>query len=461
MAILGTLLNGNKQNAGSASSKSVYGGYIDRLKDLRNGMTPTVPNSPAKPAVTPANPTTTANPSATSAVKPVVSSPQPSKQSMDYIQNTGLTKEAVTANLAKAGFSGTGMGASVATPAAPVDPKTTYLKTLRELNTPSEAETTASKALADLNSTIFTKKFEGTEKGIELFDRPGMLKSGAVDASGRSILRSNQDLARLATQQNAAANTLQALTGERTGKLEGSKPVQIGNDFFDPISGEKLYADPNANKGFELGKGETRYEYNEATGKYEPIASIGGGGSELSDESLMQFMTNPSLLNNLSPSKRSEVILAMTGKGLKVPNANSDALQAYQLADELYNLDTDNITGAGQFIPSLTSAATLNKYEQLKAVLSLENRAKLKGSGAVSDFEARVLESASSALGRNLSNEEFRKELSKVRGVLGTAAGLSVPVLVVSPDGKEEKEGVLDREGINSAIAQGFSVEYQ
>lgn len=60
----------------------------------------------------------------------------------------------------------------------------------------------------------------------------------------------------------------------------------------------------------------------------------------------------------------------------------------------------------------------VNQYNQLKWVLSLWEREKLKGTGAISDFESKMLAESSSALGRNLSEEDFKKELEKIRDIL-------------------------------------------
>lgn len=60
----------------------------------------------------------------------------------------------------------------------------------------------------------------------------------------------------------------------------------------------------------------------------------------------------------------------------------------------------------------------VNQFNQLKWVLSLWEREKLKGTGAISDFEMKMLAESASALGRNLSEEDFKKELEKIRDVL-------------------------------------------
>ncbi len=69
------------------------------------------------------------------------------------------------------------------------------------------------------------------------------------------------------------------------------------------------------------------------------------------------------------------------------------------------------------FIPGTSAQLAKNQYEQLKGIVSLENREKLKGQGAISDFEFKVLSEAATALGRNLSDADFKKQLEKIRDV--------------------------------------------
>lgn len=60
----------------------------------------------------------------------------------------------------------------------------------------------------------------------------------------------------------------------------------------------------------------------------------------------------------------------------------------------------------------------LNQFEQLKGILSLWEREKLKGTGAISDFESKMLAQSASALWRNLSESDFIKEIEKIRDIL-------------------------------------------
>lgn len=131
----------------------------------------------------------------------------------------------------------------------------------------------------------------------------------------------------------------------------------------------------------------------------------------------------------------------------------------------LNNKSLGNISGGiiQRFAGGLAGDAALakNQYEQLKGMLALENRSKLKGQGAVSDFEGRVLESAASSLGRNLSDGEFVNQLKQIRGAIATSHGLSATISVRDPRTGEHKTVDSDSAGISQAIKDGLLVTYQ
>jgi hypothetical protein len=86
--------------------------------------------------------------------------------------------------------------------------------------------------------------------------------------------------------------------------------------------------------------------------------------------------------------------------------------------DQLLATDTKAISGIPSitsFIPGTDAQKTKNLYNQLKGMLSLENRTQLKGSGAISDFEAKILEKAASSLGTNLSDKDFVETLNQLK----------------------------------------------
>ncbi len=100
------------------------------------------------------------------------------------------------------------------------------------------------------------------------------------------------------------------------------------------------------------------------------------------------------------------------------------------LIDQILQRNTKPITGKLQlggsniFLARGNEAQTTkNLYDQLKSQLSLQNRQKLKGSGAISDFEMGILEKASSTFGRNQSDEDFRNTLVTLSKTLGGTSG--------------------------------------
>jgi hypothetical protein len=95
--------------------------------------------------------------------------------------------------------------------------------------------------------------------------------------------------------------------------------------------------------------------------------------------------------------------------------ASEDVLN---VVDQLMGRSTGEISGMPNvkaFIPGTDTQLTKNLFDQLKGMLALENRQKLKGSGQISDYESKVLDKAASALGRNLSDTDFKKVLEDLR----------------------------------------------
>lgn len=100
--------------------------------------------------------------------------------------------------------------------------------------------------------------------------------------------------------------------------------------------------------------------------------------------------------------------------------------QLSTIVGELLRSDTKPISGlmqVGGMVPGSSAQLTKNKLAQLQSLLSLENRQKLKGSGAISDFEAKTLAAAASALGSNLSDEALRGELMKLQQAFASRGG--------------------------------------
>lgn len=172
---------------------------------------------------------------------------------------------------------------------------------------------------------------------------------------------------------------------------------------------------------FTLGKDQVRYDaYGNVIGRGVSTSSPGDGTFSAEVLALAQDVNSGALAPEKVPSAlRGQVALAL--KTLPDPRIN-ELDYILQTIDELAaNPKLDNILGpvdqaiGGKFGEAATAK---NLYNQLTGILALEGRQKLKGSGAISDFEFKVLKEAQSALGRNLNLTEFNKQLEKVRGVL-------------------------------------------
>ena len=171
------------------------------------------------------------------------------------------------------------------------------------------------------------------------------------------------------------------------------------------------------------------------------------------------------------PEVTQESIDKATEKSDAKKLAEGEITQNYGLVNELLNIGDGTLNaiagvpGLSAFTPGTKTQLAQNKAKQLKAILSLENRQKLKGQGAVSDFEGKMIADAGSSLGINdagrssLGNEDFKKEVRKVRGAFGLAAGQPQKVRITSPDGKT-KEGSVTSEEANSAYLQGYLIEF-
>ena len=104
-------------------------------------------------------------------------------------------------------------------------------------------------------------------------------------------------------------------------------------------------------------------------------------------------------------------------KGQKKKSAGEAKKPIIDAVSQLLERETGPITGMLQLrsnIPGTEAATTKNMFDQIQGLLSLENRSQLKGSGAISDFEAQLLQKAASSLGRNQSDTEFRKTLQSL-----------------------------------------------
>lgn len=158
----------------------------------------------------------------------------------------------------------------------------------------------------------------------------------------------------------------------------------------------------------------------ESPGLYKVMTS--GGVSGLSD--LAQSVQKGIItIAQIPAAQRAQVAAELSQAGQSSPKSvelqNSLSLVDTMLQDEEALKSISGWWGWRLPLTGLFSnQLAANQFDQLKGILSLWEREKLKGSGAISDFESKMLAQAASALGRNLSEKDFKAELEKVRDIL-------------------------------------------
>ena len=100
---------------------------------------------------------------------------------------------------------------------------------------------------------------------------------------------------------------------------------------------------------------------------------------------------------------------------------NSTKNQIVDLVDEV--LGSNNLKGVtgvsiANKIPGTSSYDLQKKIDQIKNKLTVEERAKLKGQGQISDRETQMLENAVTALDSGMSETAFRTELQNIKDIL-------------------------------------------
>jgi hypothetical protein len=144
-----------------------------------------------------------------------------------------------------------------------------------------------------------------------------------------------------------------------------------------------------------------------------------------------------------------------TQKDVALTNDIGNALNdgAFNSTFGLGGLTFRNIPGTPQF--------NLKKQvEKIKGQLALAARGEMKGQGAVSDFEGRLLSDAQTTLDLNLSPADARQEFINIRGAITTSSGGNAKVVVTDPNTGESETILSNQAGITQAIQDGLIVNY-
>ncbi len=213
---------------------------------------------------------------------------------------------------------------------------------------------------------------------------------------------------------------------------------------IDPITGKvtSIFGKPKAGKedGITLSPEQIRYE-RDSTGKLVQVAT--GGPKQPTEKQTEKALEK----QEAETIKETQSIQSMSIVNDLLANPNLDSIFGY-------------IQGRFSGILPEKSQFALNQYDQLKAQLALGARGLLKGSGAISDYESKVLSDSTAALARRTISEESAKEaLRKIRGVIKTNIGQTTEVEVIGA--KESFKAFLSGKEIFDLISEGNRIEYQ
>ena len=119
--------------------------------------------------------------------------------------------------------------------------------------------------------------------------------------------------------------------------------------------------------------------------------------------------------------------------GVTQQGSTAEEKQVNEVKDTIGGIDTilgkdlGMVTGKSSvfgLIPGTESYGIRKQIQQIKDQLSLASVGKLKGQGQVSDAERKMLASSSTALNVGMREEDFRKELKKVKNILSRNIGV-------------------------------------
>lgn len=202
--------------------------------------------------------------------------------------------------------------------------------------------------------------------------------------------------------------------------------VQSKQDSDKAVAAAKAQAD----QPFTLSKDQVRYD-----GQGNPIAvgipSDGGSsGTYVKGQNpTIDAYVEGSRNGTYKPSDIPDEYKGIVAQGVAAtkPKTSKSSNDAISVINEisaspiLDRLSGFSLNHPSSLFPGTDIQPVMNLTKQLKGLLSLENRTQLKGSGAISDFEFRVLGEAASALGiddngrTNLKPEDFKAQLNKLK----------------------------------------------
>lgn len=439
-------------NSSSPFSKPLYPTPTGNSPKVTGVFTPTIQ---PKPTVTPV----TSNAGATNPVKPKMTY-------TPFVPDPNLTKSqlppagqqfAQSLNTPQASpTNSANPTAPTSTPTVPTaNTESPYLKYLNSLFDPEQLKTAYNKSteanerLAGIQNESEQAEYTARREKEQLLDRTGTGVGANARAANESIRRNSPALADFALRENAAARTAGVY------KDVYDQMIGAGKTVFEAETAAAKAEQDQKNKDREFIQTD---ENIKADNKLE---------QDKFDENKRQFGLEYALEQQKANAPK-PLSAAQEAKELerqeKEIAAQQSASQSIGLVNNLLNNNRYKAISGGLqtgSVPFLGDRAAVNEYDQLQGLLKLGIRGLLKGQGAVSDYEGKVLGQAASALSRLTNEDQMKDALQKVRGVLKTNNGQVTPVEVTNPETGEKVNAELSGPEIYQLTNDGNIITYK
>ncbi len=368
------------------------------------------------------------------------SKPPVTNQNMSYNTKDGLAPSATNPlNNTQVPTAAAGGGTSIITPPpstqSAIPPQ--WINPAGGLYTPAEVAANIAKAATTTTGQGDIPKYAGDQF------TEGKQTTEQLQSTAAGLNNSRNDIAVGATDPySVASRSGIAYTPQELAAIEkayaGVYDPAINSalaklDISQKADAEKLDTqqkkDLQASAPYTLGKDDVRYD-----GQGNPIAvGISGttvgpttyvAGQDPTVDAYVKGVQNGTYKASDVPDEYKGIVaqgLAATPKKITQGATNAVSVIDQLLAKGGALGNISGIPSPGAFFPGTAAQESKNLAKQLQGMLSLEGRSALKGSGAISDFEFKVLTDAASALGigssgrSNLKDEDFVKELGKLK----------------------------------------------
>lgn len=332
------------------------------------------------------------------------------------------------------------------------------------INNARTAYEDSQKRLADIQSRNEKFGIDRVTNYNATLDKSGGLKAGAEQAAGVGERRASQQSAYNAIEESAAARSAQVAGDTYDRYIAAGKSVEDAQIAATKAKEDEDYRNKQlSNSGaFNLSEGETRYDAqgNKIAFGGPKTSATGGSatgtyteGENPAVDSWIKYINGGGDISKAPANLKNLIVQGLSSGTGQAPALITDALDQAKtlLADfdsgrgaigakgpsSLFGLLSNPIAG--------TSAGDYkNKLNSFKAKLSLEAVKYLKGQGAVSDAERRLLEDSVTELGTNQSEGAFKQTLTNIISTLskkvngasasGGSSG-SQMVVMTGPDG--------------------------